>query len=232
MPSPRWHEISAVLGGSFDPPHLGHLRAAEGLLVDPGVARLRILPSFYSLTKSPQASPEDRLELVRQGFAPLLAKGVATLDDREVRRGQARPGHPTYTYETLSELQQEHGGHWAFVLGTDQLAALDRWHRFPELLEQCHWIILERKGEPKDLAQKRLNEWVASGLIRPSRTREWTTVTQKKTLIWTYTDAPSISSTMIRESLAISGTAPAGSLLPEVEASLKRLGLYGMKPSQ
>ena len=55
--------------------------------------------------------------------------------------------------------------HLAFVLGTDQLEKLPSWHRFPEILGLCHWIVLERRKRSSDARQKTLlTEWEGSGL--------------------------------------------------------------------
>src|SRR6185437_5876583 len=63
------------------------------------------------------------------------------IDPREVQN--ASPGKPSYSFDTLQELRKD-DPRIAFVIGADQLQELPRWHRFPEILGLCHWIILKR----------------------------------------------------------------------------------------
>lgn len=133
-----------LLGGSFDPIHVGHLalaRAAQqGLALD-GIV---FMPTGQSWQKTHQrTAPRHRLAMTR------IAIGNAArpqdqwrVDDREVLRDG-----PTYTIDTLIELRAELTASTAIVLlmGSDQLRNLATWHRYEELLSYCHIAATRRE---------------------------------------------------------------------------------------
>lgn len=127
-----------VFGGTFDPVHFGHLRAAVEAREKLGLDDLRLIPAGRpALRVAPVASAEERLEMVR-----LALSGCPELqvDGREVRR----PG-PSYMVDTLTELRREAGAAPLLLLiGQDAANALDRWHRWPELFELAHIVVMRR----------------------------------------------------------------------------------------
>src|SRR5438105_1869662 len=127
MTGPDWSQVTVFFGGTFDPPHLGHRQALEGLRKLPGAARLVVIPSASPPHKACQASPAQRLEMARIAF-----DDIAGIEGLEIDRN-ARSQAPTYTFDTLQELGSRFP-EGAFVIGTDQFLALPGWHRFPEVL--------------------------------------------------------------------------------------------------
>ena len=132
-----------LLGGTFDPPHVGHLALARSARDALGLHEVRLIPTGQSWQKpNARTAASDRLAMVRcalQGVAP--AEGLVA-DDREVRRSGA-----TYTFDTLTELRQEVGPEAALVLilGSDQLHNLASWHRWRELLDLAHLAVTQRE---------------------------------------------------------------------------------------
>lgn len=132
-------------GGTFDPVHLGHLaiaRAARDALQVP----VRLLPAADPPHRpAPGADAAQRCRMLELaiGNEPGLL-----LDRREVERAVGSPGVPSYTVDTLAELRAEFGPArpLAWLVGADSLLALDRWHRWQELLELAHFIVAERPG--------------------------------------------------------------------------------------
>jgi nicotinate-nucleotide adenylyltransferase len=228
----RWEEVTAVFGGTFDPPHLGHRMAVAGLFAIPGVARVLVVPSPSPPHKPTVADVDARLAMTRLNFAPSLAyplPGPVELELCELERAWLNPGKPTYSFDTLGELKRRIPN-LAFVIGTDQLQKLHTWHRFPEVLSLCHWIVLERRevsGTPSTTGGPILTQWEASGLIQKEGTG-WRIKGSPGSQIHCFpTPAPALSSTQIRESLARHGKAPENSLLPEVLAHLMQRRIYG-----
>jgi nicotinate-nucleotide adenylyltransferase len=225
----RWGEVTALFGGTFDPPHLGHRLAVAGLFEQPGVKNVRILPTPSPAYKPTVAPTEARLEMARLCFA-LLAPGAPAfpgpveLDLREIER--SKNGQPTYTFDTLRELGRELP-ELAFVLGTDQVEKFPTWHRFDELLSLSHWIVLERQGQGDAHRWRQVLE--GSGLVEPA-SGGWRVRSSGTRIVVVPTRAPALSSTEIRESLARSGNPPEGSILPEVHAYLMKHRLYGSNP--
>jgi nicotinate-nucleotide adenylyltransferase len=229
----KWHEVTAVFGGTFDPPHLGHQAAVQGLFKNPGIKRALILPSPAPPHKTLASSSEDRIEMTRRCFAPHLFAGPVSVDLRELKLLKAQTGapDPSYTFNTLQDIRREIQD-VAFVIGTDQLEKLPTWYRFPELLELCHWIVLLRKPNHNDgKAHKILSEWSASGLLSHISDTQWATQSGKFSLKIAETDAPELSSTQIREAIARTGLPPENSLPSEVISYLKLRGIYGTKPA-
>ncbi len=227
---PQWAETTAIFGGTFDPPHLGHREAVAGLFRNPGVKRVLVVPSAVPPQKSSGAtSSEHRVEMTRRCFEGLAD---VELDLRELTRAQNSPKSPTYSFDTLAELGREQSpGRLAFVIGADQLAQLHQWHRFPELLGLCHWIVLARRPGGDARAQEALKQWAGAGIIgREGASRCWQLRSAASTVGYIQlvaTDAPEISSTGIRETIARSGRPPEGQLGEAVLAYLMRHRLYG-----
>ena len=226
----QWHEVTALFGGTFDPPHLGHLLAVDGLFSEPGVRAVRVIPSPTPPHKPAMASALDRTEMVRIAFAhgaSFRPRGPVEIDLCEIERAEANPGALTFSFDTLSELRRVIPK-LAFVIGTDQLERLPTWHRFPEVLGLSHWIVLARKGgDPEGAWRQTLAQWQGSGLVRAEGNGVWR-VRSSDTIIQSVpTPAPALSSTWIRESLARSGNPPEGSIPPDVHTYLMKHRLYG-----
>lgn len=224
----QWSEVTALFGGTFDPPHLGHIEAIQGLFRCPGVGRVKVIPAALPPLKSCPTPAKIRIRMAEIAFADL-----ADIDDVEIRRF-SQSARPSYTADTLEALGSKSGqsNRLAVTIGSDQLADLPRWSRFPELLEMAHWIVLERKGA--HAARASLQNLEGSGLLRPSGRSsleglpEWLTRTGSS-LVIVPTEAPAISSTEIRESIGRTGTCPPDRLPKGVEAYLLEQGLYGIR---
>lgn len=122
-----------LLGGTFDPIHVGHLALARAARDALRLDELRFVPTGRSWQKSGSGvDAAARLEMVRLAIAPIAGFVV---DDCEVRRAGA-----SYTIDTLIELRAQLGPEPALVLviGSDQLRNLATWHRYDELLHYAH----------------------------------------------------------------------------------------------
>ncbi len=231
--SPRWDEVTALFGGTFDPPHIGHREAVRGLFSSPGVKRVLILPSPSPPHKPCFASFEDRVKMVRLCFGSTPADSFnydVEIDLSELERSRLNPGVPAYTHETLQALRRNIP-QLAFVVGADQLQLLSTWYRFPSLLSLSHWIVLARRPNGLSIALKTLQEWEASGLCRRLGSAgldgEWQLLKGAAFMKLVSTEAPDLSSTLIREVIGRNGEPPVGALLPEVASYLKERRLYG-----
>ena len=129
-----------VLGGTFDPVHLGHLAAAEQARDLAGADEAWLIPANTPPHRGATvASPGDRLDLLRAAAA---GRDRLRVLDLELRR----PG-PSYTADTLAELAAEHPGTeiW-FALGTDAARDIPTWHRRDEVLDSARFLLLNRGG--------------------------------------------------------------------------------------
>ena len=130
-----------LLGGAFDPVHIGHLRGAIAVREHLGLERVDFLPAAQSpLKDAATVATEDRLAMLEAAVQDVPGLGV---DVREL----AREG-PSYTVDTLIELRREVGQArpLIWIVGTDILPSLPKWSRWQQLLELTHLVILERPG--------------------------------------------------------------------------------------
>lgn len=129
-----------VLGGTFDPIHIGHLALARAARDALALDEVIIMPSGQSWQKNGvRASALARADMARLAVA--MERGLR-VDDRETRRHGA-----TYTVDTLAELRAELGPDVALVLllGSDQLLNLPTWHRWRDLLGFAHIACTQRE---------------------------------------------------------------------------------------
>jgi len=130
-----------ILGGTFDPPHAGHVAAAVAAHKQLGLDEVRIIPAGQAplRTGAPVASAADRVAMCRLAFAEHPWAGI---DDRETRRAGT-----SWSVETARELAREHPDALrVWVLGADQLARLDRWKDVVELCGLVEFAVLSRDG--------------------------------------------------------------------------------------
>ena len=127
-----------LLGGSFDPIHVGHLQLARDALAQLGLAEVRFLPAGHPWQKGEVTDATHRAQMV---LAAIRDEKRFVLDIREIER----PG-PTYTIETLRELRAALGADVPLVLimGSDQFERLDTWRDWMHLLDLAHLAVARR----------------------------------------------------------------------------------------
>jgi nicotinate-nucleotide adenylyltransferase len=131
-----------ILGGTFDPIHVGHLALARSARAALALDEVRLMPTGRSWQKdSSRASSAQRLAMARLAVATVPTSEHCVVDDREVRRGG-----PTYTIDTLAELRTEMPEDAiVLVMGSDQFRNLPSWHRWEELLDHAHIATTRRE---------------------------------------------------------------------------------------
>jgi nicotinate-nucleotide adenylyltransferase len=137
---PTLTEPFGILGGTFDPIHIGHLRIAEEVADALALQTVRIIPSGTPPHRLPPTfSAEQRLQ-----FCELATCGNPRLqvDAREVHKTTA-----SYTVETLEQLRAEHPfTPIILILGADAFLGLPSWHRWTEVLALAHIALVARPG--------------------------------------------------------------------------------------
>ena len=139
-------ERLGIFGGTFSPPHLGHVHAARAFLKEICLDKLLIIPTFVPPHKvrTELTSADDRLQMCRLAFDFSLKLEVS---DLEVRR-QGR----SYTANTLKELEKE-GRTLFFLCGTDMFLTLDSWY-MPETIFSLAEIVCMEREEDKGMEQE------------------------------------------------------------------------------
>jgi nicotinate-nucleotide adenylyltransferase len=186
-----------VLGGTFDPVHLGHLAAARSADQSLGFDRLLFIPSHAPPHRpdSPRASGYHRLRMTA-----LAVAGVAGWEasDLELARGGA-----SFTFDTLTSLRQrEPASQFFFITGADAFAEIASWRRYPELLELAHFVVIARAGTSFDRIRTRLpqlsSRMVACDVVSPAACR----AAPFPSIFLVNADTPDVSSTEVRRRAA------------------------------
>jgi nicotinate-nucleotide adenylyltransferase len=130
----------AVFGGTFDPVHIAHLRTAEEVLERLDIGDFRFVPAGNPpLRGNAVARANHRLAMLRLA---LSGHPRFSIDERELRREG-----PSYTLDTLREIRLESpAAPLLLVIGQDAACSLDRWHRWRELYDLAHIVIMRRPG--------------------------------------------------------------------------------------
>lgn len=132
-----------ILGGTFDPPHAGHVAAAASAWRQLGLEEVKVIPAGQAPLRAavPLAAAAHRLAMTKLAFAPCP---WATIDDREVRREGV-----CWSVDTARELAQQFPlARRIWIVGADQLARLDRWKDIAELGRLVEFAVLSRDGLP------------------------------------------------------------------------------------
>jgi nicotinate-nucleotide adenylyltransferase len=130
-----------ILGGTFNPPHRGHLGLARTALEQLGLDEVWLMPVALPPHKSPEDDPgfEHRVELARR---------LADEDPRlRVSRLEVDRGGPSWTVDTLRALRESHPEHeLSFILGGDVAASLPAWREPDEVLALARFAVAERSA--------------------------------------------------------------------------------------
>lgn len=149
----------AVYGGSFNPPHMGHVLAVAYTLAAQPVDEVLVVPCFQHPFSKELAPFEERLALCE------LA--VGWLPNARVSRVEEELGGESRTLRTLEHLHAQHPD-WEMrlLVGADILADTPKWHRFDRVIELAPLLVLGRRGVDETAAPEPLLPEVSSGEVR------------------------------------------------------------------
>jgi len=195
-----------IYGGTFSPPHVGHVRAARAFESQLGLDKLLIIPANIPPHKSAEGiiSARERLTLSKLAFEGIDRAEVSDIEIK--RRGKS------YTFDTLSSLSQS-GDELYLLCGTDMMLTFDTWFRFADIFALAA-VALAHRYAPTPEESAKIGEKIAE-----YREKYGAKIVE---LDITPTE---ISSTEIRKIIASGGDASA--YLTEKEyAYIKKKGLY------
>ncbi|MDM3871498.1 nicotinate-nucleotide adenylyltransferase [Porticoccus sp. W117] len=189
-----------LFGGTFNPVHIGHLRLALEIRQHLQLDEMRLMPCALPPHRdAPEVAAQHRLAMLQLAVA---GEPGLQVDDRELRRAAAHAeARPSYTIDSVAELRTELGPQAVICLciGMDSLLSLDTWHRWRELLDFVHLVVVARPGwtapQSGDVA-----EWLKQHRIEDADQLHQ----QPAGKVWleTLTLLP-VSSTEIRHNLAV-----------------------------
>jgi nicotinate-nucleotide adenylyltransferase len=142
----EWRRIG-LFGGTFDPPHVGHLVTAvnvrHALSLDVVLLMVANVPWQKAGTR-PITPADDRLAMVEAA--------VADVPGLEAGTTEVVHGGPSYTADTLAILAREHPHSELFtIVGDDAAAQFETWERYAEVAERSHLVVVDRPGPPMPL---------------------------------------------------------------------------------
>ncbi|MBL4765181.1 MAG: nicotinate-nucleotide adenylyltransferase [Colwellia sp.] len=137
-----------ILGGTFDPIHLGHTLPAKAVADYLSLTKILLIPANIPPHKAtPNVSAKQRAEMVRLACSTEL---LFTCDERELKRD----GN-SYTVDTLTELTAAFPQQTLyFIIGLDSLLTFTRWHKYQEILSLCHLVVNTRPNYQLDNLDK------------------------------------------------------------------------------
>ena len=127
-----------ILGGTFDPIHLGHTLPAKVVAEHLSLDKILFIPTNVPPHKTtPNISTKSRFDMVKLACE---AEPLFYCDERELKRG----GH-SFTVDTLKELSKAHSStRLYFIIGLDSLLTFTTWHKYQEILSLCHLVVNTR----------------------------------------------------------------------------------------
>jgi nicotinate-nucleotide adenylyltransferase len=140
-----------ILGGTFNPPHLGHLRLAKSALSELGLERVLLVPARAAPHKSQEGDPgtEHRLRMCQ-----LAAQAEPRVEVSRIELD--RPG-PSYTVDTLRSIEAtNHEADLTLIVGADMAQTLPSWREPGEILRLARLAVAGRDGASRERAQSAL----------------------------------------------------------------------------
>lgn len=193
---------TAIFGGTFNPPHLGHRFMLESIARLPEIEKVLVMPAKLPPHKSGEiVSPEHRVNMCSLAFEG-IPKTEISLDELSLKG-------KSYTVKTLEYLKQKGCENPVLVIGADSLISFHKWYRFEEILSLAELYVYMRHGCSKESLLsakedlKKLGAKITLSDILP----------------------PEISSTQIRKNIK-SGGCDGDFLAPSVLEYINKYSLY------
>ncbi len=209
-----------ILGGTFDPIHLGHTQSAQIVAQELGLSKILLVPAHIPPHKTsadliPHATAKQRAAMVELACR---RSSLFFCDTREL----LRDGH-SYTVDTLRELKQKYPNQpLCFIVGMDSLMSFTRWHQYQEILNLCHLVVNTRPNYPIEQINTEtkalLSKYQTTDVSQLSLLASGTIFLAKPQFF-------DISSTLVREELALRRNCDRH-LLPEISGFIHKNNLY------
>ena len=173
-----------ILGGTFDPIHVGHLDAALAAQQALALTEVVIVPSRLTPHKNPTRQVPWHHRFTMSELATEDIPGIR-VSDIELRMPSSSPSYTSLTLQRLSESGYS-SQQLFFIIGSDAFSDIEQWHNYPRLIEQSHFVVISRSGLSGTALREKLPS--LSGRMRTITTKtDHDTVldqTTNSTLIW------------------------------------------------
>jgi nicotinate-nucleotide adenylyltransferase len=211
-----------LLGGTLDPIHVGHIETATAAFRALKLGRVHVLPSHVPPHRSQQPVASSYHRFAMTALAVNGIEGLAA-SDVELRT----PG-PSYTADTLTRFHQRSGlapSQIFFITGADAFAEIETWHRYPEVLDLAHFVVVSRPGTSAESLRERLPV-LAARMVSVTPDTSYTEHALRIFLVDVRT--PDVSSTGIRQRL-LTGESIRTLVPAAVERHIVQHGLYAQR---
>ncbi len=131
-----------IFGGSFNPPHMGHINSIQTVAKKLGLSKVHVVPAAQNPLKTPVEgpTPEQRIELTKMAFAQYGE--TYFVDDQEIKRGGL-----SYTIDTVLNLRKEYDANDLFlIIGADKFEELSQWKDYQKILSEVNIVVTTRPG--------------------------------------------------------------------------------------
>lgn len=192
-----------LFGGSFDPPHIGHMSILRNAIAAVQPDRVLVVPAGTPPHKAAGETPAATRLAMCACFLPLFP--ALEISDMEIRRSGK-----SYTWDTVEQLGRENPGAELYLcIGSDMLLAFTAWHRYRELLAAVTLVVQNRRSED-----------AAPVLAAAEALKE-----QGGRILFSGGEVEEVSSTQIRADIA-AGKSVQGLIPPPADGIVQREGLY------
>ena len=200
--------VKAILGGTFNPPHKGHIEAALSAADELGVHEVHLMPCKLAPHKAVGVSETHRVRMIEL---------CAQTNDRLIPELiELTLPSPSYTVKTLRALKENSDDTICFFIGADSLYNLNKWYEWEHLLDYCHLVVMRRDDEEFSPACA-IQAWLDTHV---SDDKNVIHTEPAGKVVLTNTPLYNVSSTEIREVLASATSADKGHVLEGSPAEL------------
>lgn len=132
-----------ILGGSFDPPHIGHYFVIRQILeLCPEIDKILLVPAYQHQWKPAFASVEDIINMLKH-----FVQNRVEISDVEIQRKGV-----SYTIDTIKQLKSQTGAEVYWIVGSDIVYEFEKWERKDELVKEARFLVFPR--DPYHLPKK------------------------------------------------------------------------------
>ena len=182
-----------IFGGSFNPPHLGHINSVVSVAKELKLKKVFVVPTHQTPGKSvlENPTPADRVEMLKLAFAD--ENKLVEVDTREIERGGV-----SYTAETLQEYSKEYDAEQLhLIIGADAFETFDKWKDFDKVLSLANVIVTTRPGFILPYKTEDLPKGIQA--LATSMTRDQVELTTGRTINFVHLKDVGISATELRK---------------------------------
>lgn len=147
-----------VFGGSFNPPHMGHINSLNTVLKKAGLDKIHVIPAVQNPLKLPVEgpTPQQRLDMVKKSLEGYSHNFIA--DDQEIKRGGM-----SYTIDTILNFRKTVNAEDLYlIMGVDNFESLHQWKDYKKILAEANLIVTTRPGFDLPADQEELPEYIKS----------------------------------------------------------------------